>query len=145
MTYFNPRSYGLLIKDQCLLVSTEFYENTGRTFTKLPGGGLEIGEGPAEALERELLEELDIKASVGEIYAVNPKASQSVFDGSSVLSFYWRIDSWQGLIETGDKISHDIQSGWQVLNWVCFKELDPKSFSFESDQLVVEKLLLEVS
>lgn len=144
MTYFNPRSYALLVHNSSLLVSTEFYENTGKTFVKLPGGGIELGEGPGEALERELVEELAIKTKVTDIYAVNPKAGISVFDGSFVISFYWKITSWVGTIETGEKISHDIQSGWQILNWVPLSELDSKSLTFEADQVVVEKLLMEL-
>lgn len=143
MTYFNPRSYALIIKDNQLLVSTEFYENTGKTFTKLPGGGLEIGEGPAEALERELQEELNIITSITEIYAVNPKASKSVFDDSTVISFYWKVDFWKGHIETAKKINHDIELGWQELNWVNLAQLDVSEFSFLADQVVITKLLIE--
>ena len=43
--YFNVRVYGLLVKDGHLLVSDEYCNGT--YMTKLPGGGLEFGEGPA--------------------------------------------------------------------------------------------------
>lgn len=143
MSNFNLRSYGILIHENRLLVSTEYYENTGKTFIKLPGGGLEKGEGPGEALERELSEELNISTKITEIYAVSPKVSKSVFDDSSVISFYWKVESWTGEIVTGNKISHDIQEGWQLLNWLAINDLDPSKFSFAADQKVIEKLISE--
>ena len=63
MALFNVRVYGLLIdnKDR-LLVSDEFIR--GAYITKLPGGGLEIGEGTRDGLAREFLEEANLGLSV---------------------------------------------------------------------------------
>ena len=63
MPLFNVRVYGILIDDhQRLLVSDEFIR--GNYITKLPGGGLEIGEGTREGLAREFMEEANLKVTV---------------------------------------------------------------------------------
>ena len=52
MALFNVRVYGVLLDDEKrLLVSDEFIR--GQYITKLPGGGLEIGEGTRDCLQRE--------------------------------------------------------------------------------------------
>ena len=54
MALFNVRVYGILIDShERLLVSDEFIR--GAYITKLPGGGLEIGEGTREGLAREFM------------------------------------------------------------------------------------------
>ena len=64
MALFNVRVYGILIDDQNrLLVSDEFIR--GSYITKLPGGGLEIGEGTRECLVREFMEEAALTINVG--------------------------------------------------------------------------------
>jgi 8-oxo-dGTP diphosphatase len=54
---WRPSAYGIVIKDSKLLVSPEFdgYD--------LPGGGLELGELPEEAVVREVLEETGIEVT----------------------------------------------------------------------------------
>ncbi|MHA6697829.1 NUDIX domain-containing protein [Chryseobacterium sp. A301] len=56
---FNIRIYGLCLKDGHLLALHEMY--AGEKLLKLPGGGLEFKEGSIECLEREFLEELNLK------------------------------------------------------------------------------------
>ena len=65
MALFNVRVYGILLdEDQRLLVSDEFIR--GNYITKLPGGGLEIGEGTRDGLAREFMEEANIEVHVGD-------------------------------------------------------------------------------
>ena len=49
---FTIRVYGLLVEDGRVLVSDEVIR--GRHITKFPGGGMEFGEGPLDALVREI-------------------------------------------------------------------------------------------
>jgi ADP-ribose pyrophosphatase YjhB (NUDIX family) len=59
------RVYGVLINDQNeVLVSDEYIR--GEYYTKFPGGGLEIGEGTRECLQREFKEEMNLEVAIGD-------------------------------------------------------------------------------
>ena len=61
---------------------------------KFPGGGLELGEGIGNALDRELMEELGLGARKKELYFINEHFQLSAFSSEDqILSIYYRIDS----------------------------------------------------
>ena len=61
---FNVRVYGILINEaKQVLVSDEYIR--GAYITKFPGGGLEFGEGTRDCLQREFMEEMNLKVAVG--------------------------------------------------------------------------------
>ena len=59
---FNIRVYAAAVKDKKVLVLHEEY--AGEQLMKLPGGGLEFGEGLHDCLHREFEEELNVKINV---------------------------------------------------------------------------------
>ena len=56
---FNIRVYACVVKDEKVLVLHEEY--AGDFLVKFPGGGLEYGESVIDCLQREFLEELNVK------------------------------------------------------------------------------------
>lgn len=58
----NIRVYGAVVKDRKVLVLHEEY--VGQNLMKLPGGGLEFGEGVLDCLHREFEEELNVKIKI---------------------------------------------------------------------------------
>ncbi|MGZ5284624.1 MAG: NUDIX domain-containing protein, partial [Kaistella sp.] len=58
----NIRVYAAVVKDEKVLVLHEEY--AGNQLMKLPGGGLEFGEGVLECLHREFEEELNVKIKI---------------------------------------------------------------------------------
>ena len=93
MNHFNIRVYGLLINENNeVLISDEF--RGGVAFTKFPGGGLEFGEGIAEALKREFIEELDLTVMVEDLFYVNDHLQISSFNNQSqLIAFYYFVTS----------------------------------------------------
>jgi 8-oxo-dGTP pyrophosphatase MutT (NUDIX family) len=50
----------VVVRDNKVLVGRYLRRTTGDTFYSLPGGGIEIGETPEQAVHRELLEEMGV-------------------------------------------------------------------------------------
>lgn len=86
---FNVRVYGILIADGQLLVNEELIR--GRTVIKLPGGGLDWGEGTIDCLVREWKEELDIDITVDTHFYTTDFFQHSAFDDSQVISIYYKV------------------------------------------------------
>lgn len=87
---FNVRVYGVLIDHGCILVVDE--SKDGLEFTKLPGGGLEFGEGTKDCLIREFKEETGLDIEVGAHLYTTDFFQPSAFDFSQqIISIYYYI------------------------------------------------------
>ncbi len=74
---------------------------------EFPGGKIEAGENPEEALRRELAEELDIEATIGpELWQTDYDAP----DGSCFRLHFFAVERWQGIPRP--------QAGVDQLAWV---------------------------
>jgi 8-oxo-dGTP diphosphatase len=144
MSYFNVRVYGLLINSENqLLISDE--QEEGMQFSKLPGGGLELGEGLKDALKREFMEECYVEVEVLSHFYTTDFYEQSVFNDSQVISIYYFVRAIGALnvpIKTRT-FDFDPDSG-QSFRWVSLSELKPDSMTFKTDQTVVELLLKQM-
>ena len=133
MAHFNVRVYGIWISGSQLLVNEEIIQ--GRKILKLPGGGLELGEGLLDGLRREWQEELGLEIEVLEHYYTTDFYQQSAFDNSQVISVYYRVsaDPSLGIINK----EHNERAYWLPL-----MDLRADSFSLPIDQVVAQKLIL---
>ena len=86
---FNVRVYGILVQDGKLLVNEELIR--GKIIFKFPGGGLDLGEGTIEGLQREWKEELDLEIEVNEHFYTTDFFQHSAFDDSQVISIYYFV------------------------------------------------------
>lgn len=86
---FTIRVYGIIINDQQqVLVSDEFIR--GAYITKFPGGGMELGEGTRDCLKREIKEELNIDAEIGEHIYTTDFYQRSAFNTAhQIVSIYY--------------------------------------------------------
>lgn len=74
---FNIRVYGIWIREKKILVSNEKIGDFH--MLKLPGGGLEFGEGSKDCVVREFKEELDVDVEVLRLVHTTDSFIQSVF------------------------------------------------------------------
>jgi ADP-ribose pyrophosphatase YjhB (NUDIX family) len=83
------RVYGIILTDDGKIVLSDEYIRGGY-YTKFPGGGLELGEGTRECLKRELMEEMQLKASIGDHIYTTDFYQQSAFNQAhQILSIYY--------------------------------------------------------
>ncbi len=137
MTYpFNVRVYGALVWNEKILLSKESYKN--RSFTKLPGGGLEFGEGLKECLVREFAEELQLEITVGNHLYTTDFFQVSAFNSNEqVLSVYYRVFPAEKSLkqESIAACEPDKEAFWKELN-----ALQADDFTFPIDKHMVSLL-----
>lgn len=133
---FNVRVYGALVHEGHILLSNERHQ--GMSFTKLPGGGLEFGEGLRDALRREFMEELGLEIKVGahiyttdffQVSAFNPK--------HQVISVYYQLHLLalpNGLPE------YQTLENSQTFEWVALSELSEAHLTFPIEKSLVPRL-----
>lgn len=139
---FNVRVYGILIQDNAVLVSDEYIKNN--KITKLPGGGLEFGEGITDCLIREFREELNLDIEITAHFYTTDFFVTSVFDTTSqVISVYYLV---KAVGTPAFKVSakahdYDKKNGAQSLRWIKLKELQESDFTLIIDRKVGGLLL----
>ncbi len=140
-THFNVRAYGIWLKDQAVLVSREDYPERSAPILKFPGGGLELGESPVDALKREILEEMNLECEVGDSFFIARRFVKSAFNDSQVISLYFYLDSLNGEIPKGRYPAPERPDCFLEFYFVPLKELKPSLMTFIHEKDVVEKLL----
>ncbi len=140
---FNIRVYGILIAEERVLVTDEY--RMGRSMTKLPGGGLQFGEGTIDAVKREFQEELGILVQVQKHFYTTDYFQPSAFNSKQqVLSIYYIVSTEKpGFIpaRTERNSFDEIIDGAQIFRWVALKDLTIGEFTFQIDQKVASLLI----
>jgi 8-oxo-dGTP diphosphatase len=118
---------GLIVKDGKLLVCQRTRHQTMPLKWEFPGGKIEEGEQPRDALRRELEEELGILASVGDEVA---RIQHEYPNGGMVELRFFIVRTFEREIE--NRIFREIQ-------WADPKDL-PKFDFLEADETLVRDL-----
>lgn len=128
---FNIRVYGLCFQDNKLLVLYEEY--VGEKLTKLPGGGMEYGEGTIDCLKREFMEELNLNIKSVEHFYTQEDFVQSKFrENEQIITIYY-------LVEVENMADLKIMlSQIERVEWFPMDNNNP--FGLPVDRLVFEKL-----
>jgi len=151
MSHITVRVYGVLIDPGYgLLVSDEYIR--GDYFTKLPGGGLEFGEGTRDCLVREFKEETGLDVTVGDhIYTTDFYQPSAFRAGDQILSIYYRVNpiSLEPLktrskaFDFSPEEVADKNGQAEHTRWIALDDLSEAAMSLPIDKIVVNKLLQE--
>ena len=149
MSHITVRVYGVLIDPGYgLLVSDEFIR--GDFFTKLPGGGLEFGEGTRDCLVREFKEETGLDVTVGDhIYTTDFYQPSAFRAGDQILSIYYRVNpiSLEPLKTRSKAFDFkpeevaDKNGQAEHTRWIALDDLSEAAMSLPIDKIVVATLL----
>ena len=128
----NRRVYATAIKDEKVLVLHEEY--AGEQLMKLPGGGLEFGEGLLDCLHREFEEELNVKINIlGHLYTQEDFVVSRFRDNEQLLTVYYLVE----IIDENDFLIMDPcieKTEWIPIN------TDENPFILPVDKIAFEKL-----
>jgi len=98
---------------------------------EFPGGKMELGESPEEALRRELQEELGIQADIGPLKFV----ASHTYGRTGILFLFYEVKYWKGEIKVQQHTD---------LRWVSPKELTSLELP-EANQRFLHEILERLS
>jgi 8-oxo-dGTP diphosphatase len=111
LTKFRIAVYGVLVEDKKVLL-TDTKVPSG-VITNFPGGGLELGEAPLEALAREFKEETSIEVSVGELLFCSQLFQQNPeYPHEQLMHIYYRVQRVSGVIVTTGNNDDVVAASW---------------------------------
>lgn len=118
---WRPSVYGIIIKDHKVLLSPQYEDNC----YDLPGGGIEVGESPKQALRREVKEETGIVVKRPRLLGVDtsyykPLDKKNQF-WQTLLLYYW-CDYARGEISTAGFDRYERQYA-RIAEWFPISEL----------------------
>ncbi len=128
---FNIRVYGIWIHNDKLLVNEELIRN--QMVIKLPGGGLDWGEGTIDCLKREWKEELGLDIEVSGHFYTTDFFQASAFDNSQVISIYYLVRG--DVPETFVNLVSNERT-----YWIDLSAVSANTFTLAIDKIVGEML-----
>jgi 8-oxo-dGTP pyrophosphatase MutT (NUDIX family) len=111
---FRIAIYGVLVEDgRVLLTDTRVPSGV---ITNFPGGGLELGEPPLEALAREFREETCINVRVGELLFCSQLFQQNPeYPHEQLMHIYYRVYRHEGIVQLGGNNDDVVSAAWVAL------------------------------
>jgi len=138
---FVLRVYGIAVHKGQLLVVDEYWFET--LMTKLPGGGLEFGEGLVDCLKRECMEEFGQEVEVLEHFYTTDYCQETRFlPGMQLISIYYlmAIKDPEAIKVSTKKFDFEKKEGAMAFRWIDLENLSPDEFTFPIDKKVADML-----
>lgn len=143
LKYFNLRVYALIRNDKGdILLSDEYVLN--RRMTKFPGGGMHFGEGPADCIRREAIEEFGQPIEItGHFYTTHYFQKALFYDDHQLISIYYNARFPEPIRFRISEIPFDFPAGIngsQSFRWASLTEIREKDLTFPIDQFVFKMI-----
>jgi 8-oxo-dGTP diphosphatase len=140
---FNIRVYAIILKDNhYVLLSDEYMMDM--KMTKFPGGGLKFGEGPADCIRREAMEEFNQEIEIIRHYYTTDFFQPSLFyKNHQIISIYYlaRFREPENFkISTKPFDFPKMKNGNQSFRWGDLRKMDAKDLTLPIDRIVLEML-----
>ena len=135
---FNIRVYALIIFKKNILLSRELIQN--KLIYKFPGGGVEIGEGIVDALQREAKEEMGQHLNHITHFYTTDFFQRSSFDSSEqLISIYFKASLSKHL---NNRLKIPVKDQ-PVFEWKRLVDLDEENLHFPIDKKVLNMIKLQ--
>lgn len=135
---FNIRVYALIIFKNNILLSRELIQN--KLIYKFPGGGVEIGEGIVDALQREAKEEMGQHLNHITHFYTTDFFQRSSFDSSEqLISIYFKASLSKDL---NNRLKIPVKDQ-PVFEWKRLVDLDEENLHFPIDKKVLNMIKLQ--
>jgi 8-oxo-dGTP pyrophosphatase MutT (NUDIX family) len=125
---FSCRIYGVLRRGEDILMSRCRFMD--RQFVNFPGGGVDLGEGPMEALRREYHEETGLAIEPVRILYASEGAHISTQVPMQIVSIYWLIEERGGVLKEGGNDDDVLSLFWAPLSRIPTGEMFPSDLEF---------------
>ena len=135
---FNIRVYALIIFKNNILLSRELIQN--KLIYKFPGGGVELGEGIVDALQREAKEEMGQHLNHITHFYTTDFFQRSSFDSSEqLISIYFKASLSKDL---NNRLKIPVKDQ-PVFEWKRLVDLDEENLHFPIDKKVLNMIKLQ--
>jgi 8-oxo-dGTP diphosphatase len=146
ITHFNIRVYGLILNEKNqVLLSDEYVLD--QLMTKFPGGGLQFGEGPADCIKREALEEFGQEIEILEHFYTTHFFQKALFyPDHQLISIYYRVrfpEPMRFKISTSPFDFPERINGNQSFRWADIGKMQEGELSFPVDRYVLGLLKIQ--
>jgi 8-oxo-dGTP pyrophosphatase MutT (NUDIX family) len=143
LKHFNIRVYAIILNDEGqLLLSDEYVLD--RHMTKFPGGGMHFGEGPADCLRREAMEEFGQALEItGHFYTTHFFQQALYYPDHQLISIYYKAQFPEPIGFRVSETPFDFPpgiNGSQSFRWASLQTLMEEELSFPIDRIALRLL-----
>jgi 8-oxo-dGTP diphosphatase len=127
---FSCRIYGVLHENGRVLLTRSAFRD--REFVNFPGGGVEIGEAPMDALKREFVEETGLIVRPARTLYASEGAHLSTQAPIQIVSAYWLVERSGGELRAGGNGDDVLDLFWSEISRLPLDEMFPADREFSS-------------